>query len=345
VKAARLHTYHTELRLDERDEPKATGPFDVVVRIGGAGLCRTDIHIIEGQWAEKSGVRLPYTLGHENAGWVHEVGSAVSNVEVGDTVIVHPLISCGLCRACRAGDDMHCVRGRFPGINVDGGFAEFLMTSARSVVRLEPTLEPKDIAALADAGLTAYHAVRKAVALLYPGTRAVVIGAGGLGHIGIQCLKALTACRVIVLDPSEPALALAREIGADETVKVDGSQVDTVLEMTDGQGAEAVIDFVGERGAIQDGVAMLREAGSYFVIGYGENVNVPTIDIISTEINFVGNLVGSYNDLAELMVLTAEGKVTLHTRTYELEGVNDAIADLDNGRLQGRGILLPAGVT
>jgi NAD+-dependent secondary alcohol dehydrogenase Adh1 len=345
VKAARLHEYHTELRIDEQDEPKARGPFDVVVRIGGAGLCRTDIHIIEGQWAEKSGVRLPYTLGHENAGWVHEVGSAVSNVGVGDTVIVHPLISCGLCRACRAGDDMHCVQGRFPGINVDGGFAEFLMTSARSVVKLEPTLEPKDIAALADAGLTAYHAVRKAAPLLYPGTRAVVIGAGGLGHIGIQCLKALTACRVIVLDPSEPALALAREIGADEAVKVDGSQVDTVLEMTDGQGAEAIIDFVGEKGAIQDGVAMLREAGSYFVIGYGENIDVPTIDIISTEINFIGNLVGTYNDLAELMVLTAEGKVTLHTRTYELEGVNDAVADLDNGRLQGRGILLPAGVT
>jgi NAD+-dependent secondary alcohol dehydrogenase Adh1 len=240
---------------------------------------------------------------------------------------------------------MHCAQGRFPGINVDGGFAEFLMTSARSVVRLEPTLAPKDIAALADAGLTAYHAVRKAVALLSPGTRAVVIGAGGLGHIGIQCLKALTACAVIVIDPSEPALELAREIGADQTVRVDGSQVDTVLEMTDGQGAEAVIDFVGEKGAIEDGVAMLRQGGSYFVIGYGENINVPTIDIISSEINFVGNLVGTYNDLAELMVLTAEGRVTLHTRTYELEGVNDAIADLDNGRLQGRGILLPAGVT
>ena len=344
MKAARLHTYHTELRLDDQDEPRATGPFDVVVKIGGAGLCRTDIHIIEGQWAEKSGVQLPYTLGHENAGWVHEVGSAVTNVEVGDTVIVHPLITCGLCRACRAGDDMHCAEGRFPGINVDGGFADFLLTSARSVVKLEPTLEPKDIAALADAGLTAYHAVKKASPLLSPGTRAVVIGAGGLGHIGIQCLKALTACRVIVLDPSDPALDLAKEIGADETVKVDGSHVDTVLEMTDGDGVEAVIDFVGEKGAIGDGVAMLREAGSYYVIGYGENVNVPTIDIISEEINFIGNLVGTYNDLAELMVLTAEGKVTLHTRTYELEGVNDAIADLDNGRLQGRGILLPAGV-
>ncbi len=341
MRAARLHAYHEPLELDEVDEPKAEGPLDVVVRIGAAGLCRTDLHIQEGQWAEKSEVKLPYTPGHENAGWVHEIGSAVTNVQVGDTVIVHPFISCGLCHPCRAGDDMHCLTGSFPGINRDGGFAELLLTSARSVVKLDPSLHPKDIAALADAGLTAYHAVKKAASILHPGSRAVVIGAGGLGHIGIQCLKAMTPAEIIVVDPSERARALAGEIGADTTVAADGKQVDTILEMTDGKGAEAIIDFVGERGAIEDGVAMLRQAGSYYVIGYGENINVPTIDIISREINFIGNLVGSYNDLAELMTLTAQGKVTLHTSAYPLDAVNDAMADLDGGRLQGRGILIP----
>ncbi|MFL5856904.1 MAG: NAD(P)-dependent alcohol dehydrogenase, partial [Solirubrobacteraceae bacterium] len=312
----------------------------VIVRMGGAGLCRTDLHIQEGQWAEKSGVELPYTLGHENAGWVHQVGSDVTNVGVGDTVIVHPLVTCGLCRACRAGDDVHCENNAFPGISVDGGFADLLKTSARSVVKLDPSLEPKDIAALADAGLTAIHAVKKAAEILHPGSRAVVIGAGGLGHIGIQCLQAMTPAEIIVVDPSEKARALAGEIGADTTVAADGKQVDTVLEMTDGKGAEAIIDFVGERGAIEDGVAMLRDAGSYYVIGYGENINVPTIDIISREINFIGNLVGSYNDLVDLMTLTAQGKVTLHTSIYPLAAVNDAMADLDQGRLQGRGILI-----
>jgi NAD+-dependent secondary alcohol dehydrogenase Adh1 len=338
--AARLHKYHESLAVEEIAEPTITGPHDVIVRIGGAGLCRTDLHIQEGQWAEKSGVELPYVLGHENAGWVEAIGSDVSNVAVGDTVIVHPLITCGLCRACRAGDDVHCINNLFPGISVDGGFAQLLKTSARSVVKLDPILHPKDIAALADAGLTAYHAVKKAISVLYPGSRAVVIGAGGLGHIGIQCLKAMTPAEIIVVDPSERARALAGEIGADTTVAADGRQVDTILELTDGVGAEAIIDFVGEKGAIEDGVAMLREAGSYYVIGYGENINVPTIDIISREINFIGNLVGSYNDLAELMTLTAHGKVTLHTSTYPLEAVNDAMADLDQGRLQGRGILV-----
>jgi NAD+-dependent secondary alcohol dehydrogenase Adh1 len=343
MKAARLHRYHDPLKVEELAEPKIAGPQDVIVRIGGAGLCRTDLHVQEGQWAEKSGVELPYTLGHENAGWVHEVGSAVTNVAPGDTVILHPLVTCGLCRACRAGDDVHCINSAFPGISVDGGFADLLKTTARSVVKLEPTLHPKDIAALADAGLTAYHAVRKAAPLLYPGTKVVVIGAGGLGHIGIQSLRALTPAEIVVVDPSERALALAGELGADHTVLADGKQVDTVLELTDGVGAEVIVDFVGEKGAIQAGVAMLRQAGSYFVIGYGENIDVPTIDIISREINFIGNLVGSYNDLDELMTLTAQGQVRLHTSVYPLDAVNDAMADLDNGRLQGRGILVPAG--
>jgi NAD+-dependent secondary alcohol dehydrogenase Adh1 len=343
MKAARLHRYHEQLRVEELDEPRITGPHDVIVRIGGAGLCRTDLHIQEGQWAEKSGVQLPYVPGHENAGWVHEVGAAVTNVVPGDTVIVHPLVTCGLCRACRSGDDVHCSNSSFPGISVDGGFAELLKTTARAVVKLEPTLHPKDIAALADAGLTAYHAVKKAVPHLYPGTRAVVMGAGGLGHIGIQCLKALTPAEIVVIDPSERALALAGEVGADHTVQRDGKHVDAVLELTDGAGAQVVIDFVGENGAIEDGVAMLRQAGSYYVIGYGENVNVPTIDIISREINFIGNLVGSYNDLEELMTLAAQERVHLHTSVYPLEAVEDAMADLNHGRLRGRGILVPAG--
>jgi NAD+-dependent secondary alcohol dehydrogenase Adh1 len=351
MKAARLHRYDESipadsLKVEEIDEPKIEGPFDVIVRVGAAGLCRTDIHIIEGQWAplqDPDQSLLPYILGHENSGWVEEVGSGVTHVQPGDTVIMHPLMTCGLCRACRAGDDMHCENGEFPGISRDGGFAQLLKTNARAVVKLDPILEPKDIAALADAGLTAYHAVRKSVPMLYAGTKAVVIGAGGLGHIGIQCLKALTPAEIIVTDPNEKALELAKELGADETVKVEDGYVDTVLEMTNGKGAEVVFDYVGERGAEDDAWKMTRPNGYHYIIGYGGTVEVPTIDVISTERNIIGNLVGTYNDLAELMVLTAQGKVTLHTSTYPLDAVNDAIQDLNTGNLQGRGILIPEG--
>ena len=343
MKAVRLHAYGQRPRVEEVAEPKITKPHDVIVRIGGAGLCRTDLHIVEGQWKDKSHVKLPYTLGHENAGWVHAIGPAVEHVAVGDTVIVHPLISCGFCRHCRAGDDMHCSHGAFPGIDVDGGFAEFLKTGARAVVKLNPTTRPQDVAALADAGLTAYHAVKKAIPLLYPGTHAVVIGGGGgLGHIGIQSLKALTAADVIVVDRSEAALGLAKKYGADHVVLANGGQVAKVKEITGGTGCETVIDFVGEGGAIEDGIAMLRRAGTYYVIGYGGMVNVPAIDMISQEINFVGNLVGTYNDLDELMTLTAQGRVALETRIYSLDAVNAAMDDLDHGKLHGRGIFVPA---
>ena len=341
MRAVRLHEYHQQPAVEQAPEPTISGPFDVIVKIGGAGVCRTDLHIIEGQWAQAMAPGLPYTIGHENAGWVHEIGAAVTNVAVGDTVILHPKTTCGLCRACRAGDDMHCSQSGFPGLSHDGGMAEYLLTSARACVKLDPQTRPEDVAALADAGITAYHAVRKAIPLLYPGTTAVLIGAGGLGHIGIQCLAALTAATIIVVDRNPDALKLAEQLGAHHTVVADGGQIAAVQDLTGGRGAEVVLDFVAEQGAEHDGFQMTGEAGSYFVIGYGGTVTIPTLDIISTERNIIGNIVGTYNDLAELMVLAQAGKVTLHTRTYPLDDALEAIADLDAGRVRGRAILVP----
>jgi NAD+-dependent secondary alcohol dehydrogenase Adh1 len=333
--------YHQNLELTEVDKPEVTGPHDVIVKIGGAGVCRTDLHILEGQWAPKTNVPLPYTIGHENAGWVDAIGSAVTNVKVGDKVIMHPLITCGLCRACRFGDDVHCENSQFPGIDTDGGYADYLKTSARSVVKIDDSLEPADVAALADAGLTAYHAAAKAARKLRAGDRCVMIGAGGLGHIGIQVLKALSPADLIVVDRNPDALKLAQEIGADITVVADGAEVQQVLDITGGHGAEQVIDFVGEGGSTSKGLDMTRRAGDYHVVGYGENVDIPTIDIISTERNIIGNLVGSYNDLVELMALAARGKVTLHTAKYRLDQFQDALDDLDAGKVRGRAILIP----
>ncbi|MCH1990977.1 zinc-binding dehydrogenase, partial [Achromobacter xylosoxidans] len=141
--------------------------------------------------------------------------------------------------------------------------AEYLLTSARACVKLDSATRPQDVAALADAGITAYHAVRKMLPLLYPGTTCVVIGAGGLGHIGIQCLAALTATNIVVVDRNPDALALAKELGATETVLADGSQVAAVADLTGGEGADVVLDFVAEEGAEGEGFAMTRRAGSY----------------------------------------------------------------------------------
>jgi len=342
LKAVRVHAYHADPVIDDIAEPKLEGPLDVIVKIGGAGVCRTDLHILEGQWAQAMAPTLPYVIGHENAGWVHAVGEGVTNVRPGDTVILHPQPSCGLCRACRGGRDMQCTAAFFPGLSDnDGGMAEYMRTTARACVTLDPRTQPADVAALADAGITAYHAVRKAVPLLYPGTTAVVQGAGGLGHIGIQCLRALTATRIVVVDRNPAALELAGELGADELVQADGGEVDAVTSLTDGAGADVVFDFVAEEGAEGRGWAMTGPSGSYYVIGYGGELRIPTLDVISTERNVIGNIVGTYNDLAELMVLAQAGKVHLHTVRYPLTAALDALRDLAAGSVRGRAILVP----
>ena len=342
MKAVRVHEYHVDPSIDDIPEPTISGPLDVIVKIGGAGVCRTDLHILEGQWAEAMGPELPYVIGHENAGWVAEIGPGVTNVAVGDTVILHPQPSCGLCLACRAGRDMQCSNAFFPGLsNNDGGMAEYLRTTARSCVPLDPSTNPADVAALADAGITAYHAVRKAVPMLPPGTTAVVQGAGGLGHIGIQCLAALTATRIVVVDRNPDALALASKLGADATVVADGTEVDQVKELTKGAGADVVLDFVAEQGAEAQAWAMTAPAGSTFVIGYGGQLSIPTLDFVAGEKNVIGNIVGTYTDLAELMVLAQAGKVTLHTQQYPLANALDALHDLDAGKVRGRAILVP----
>jgi NAD+-dependent secondary alcohol dehydrogenase Adh1 len=341
MKAIRVHSYGQPPRLDDVPEPRATGPDDVVVRIGGAGLCRTDLHIIDGWFADVIPSELPVVLGHENAGWVHAVGPAVEHLAVGDSVICHPNLTCGVCGACRAGDDMRCASGpSLPGLTCDGGMAELFRTSARAIVKLAADAEPTELAALADAGLTAYHAVGKAVPALGPGTSAVTVGAGGLGHIGIQCLKTMTPAQVIAVDTSEDALKLALDCGADQVIAADGQQAQQVRDIT-GRGADAVFDFVGEDSTIGDSVAMLRPGGTYYLVGYGGTVTLPTLQLVLGEITVVGNLIGTHPDLAGLADLAHQGKVVLHSTRYPLAAASDAIDDLRHGRIRGRAILVP----
>ena len=347
MKAAVLHRYDEKLTADQFvqyetvADPKIAKPTDVVVRIGGAGVCRTDLHVVEGIWRDKVSVKLPYIMGHENAGWVEAIGNGVTSVKVGDPVICHPLVRSGHCLACRRGHDMQAEESSFPGINADGGYAQYLLSGERALIKLPKTLAPKDVAPYTDAGLTAYRAAKKASRHLLPGEYVVCIGAGGLGHIGIQVLAALCAAEIIVVDRSDTALGLAKECGAHHTVKGDGNEVEAVLALTKGKGAEAVIDFVGEGDSINRGLAMTRNAGFYYVVGYGGQISLPAMDMITSEKTIVGNLVGTYAELVELMALADRGLVNLHTREYKLSQANDALHDLHHGRIQGRGVLIP----
>jgi NAD+-dependent secondary alcohol dehydrogenase Adh1 len=347
MKAAVLHRYDEKLSgsdfvtYQDVEDPKILTPNDVIVRIGGAGVCRTDLHIVEGIWREKSNVALPYIMGHENAGWVEAIGSGVEGVKVGDPIICHPLVTSGHCLACRRGNDMHSDGSSFPGINANGGYAQYLRTTQRSLIKLPKTLAPKDVAPYTDAGLTAYRAAKKASRHLLPGQFAVVIGCGGLGHIGIQVLKALCAATVIAVDRSLGSLDLARSCGADLVVKADGDEVQTIKDLTGGHGAEAVIDFVGEGDAVANGLAATRNDGFYYIVGYGGKVEIPTLDMIASEKTIVGNLVGTYAELVELMALADSGRVNLRTKEYRLSEANQALLDLHHGKVHGRAVLIP----
>lgn len=344
----RIIGFEQPARLEEVPEPKISGPLDVIVRVAGAGVCRTDLHILEGAWREAlPNVKPPFTLGHENAGWIEEVAADVSNLKPGDPVILHPQPSCGFCRACRAGHDMHCTGGSFfPGFDgTDGGYAEYLKTTARAVIPLAPGTEPGSLAPFADAGITAYHAVKKIAAQLYPGTTAVVIGVGGLGHFGVQILRAMSPAHVVVLDARPERLDFARSLGADDAFATgeDGG-VRAVREVTGGLGADVVLDFVGEHGTPDTSMKMLRRGGTYSIVGYGGTVQSKTVDMILGEFTVVGNIVGTYNDLAELMELNHQGKVRITAQRFPLESAVDVLRALDAGQIEGRAVLVPAGV-
>jgi NAD+-dependent secondary alcohol dehydrogenase Adh1 len=346
VRAARLYGYDETLqgpefvRLDEVPEPRIEEPDEVLVRVGGAGVCRTDLHIVQGLWDDALVVDPPYILGHENAGWVEEVGPAVRGVSPGDPVVVLPGLSDGTCATCRRGEDNLCETLVWIGIQRDGGFAELVKARERNMIPLPEGLEPRQAAPFADAGLTAYHVAKRAAAEMEPDGTAVIIGAGGLGHVGIQALRALSPVRIVVVEVSDVARRLAEDVGADQVLDGGDAPVERIQELTGGRGADAVLDFVAEGEVPGQAMAMLRPGGTYFVVGYGGTLEVPTMEFL-TEKRVIGNVGGTSAELMELMALADRGKVQLETVNYPLERINEAITDLRDLRVRGRAVVIP----
>ncbi len=340
MKAAVLSSYHNPLELVERPQPEPSGARDVVVRIAGAGVCATDLHAIDGLM-DAVGVTLPLVLGHENAGYVYAVGADVTAASVGDAVLVYPPYSCGLCVSCRRGIDMHCERHQFTGLTRDGGFAEYVLVDERSLLRLPEGVDPAAVAPHADAGITAYHAVKKLLPRLGPGSTAALIGVGGVGHIALQLVRLLGGARVIAVETDERRQRLARELGADEVIGGRDDVVSSVREATNGVGPDVVFDFVGTDATHAASLEMLARNGVYSVVGYGGAIAVPSVALIGQETTIAGNLVGSWIDLWELVQLHASGRLTLRTEQHRLDDVNDVLGALRDGDITGRAVLVP----
>jgi D-arabinose 1-dehydrogenase-like Zn-dependent alcohol dehydrogenase len=344
--AARLHEYTDDmsegLTIETVDRPAISRSDGVVVEVEGAGWCQTDNHIIEGMWEEYVPQPLPMTLGHENAGIVAETGEEVEVVSEGDQVICHPVQTCGTCRPCRQGETMYCENSSFNGLTTDGGFADALLTNERAVIPLPEGVDPVDIAPHADAGITAYHAAKKAVDELNPGNTAVIIGIGGLGHIGLQCVDAMSAAEIVAVDLKDSALDLADSYGADHLVNPEDDDLRAVVEsITDGTGAAQVLDFVGADVTTEYAPDITAAGGDHHIIGYGGHIHEPSQALVDGEFSFVGNIVGRFAELQELVALVDQGEVDLHTSRYDLDEVNTVAERLEHREIDGRAVITP----
>lgn len=347
MKAALLKKFDESLKgpdwlsYEEVPDPVIEAPNDVIVRIGGAGVCGTDLQLIRGSWCDHMRIELPIILGHENAGWVEEIGSDVTSVRVGDPVIVYPMGGEKGAASAPPGGQRAGRPGFYPGFNRDGGFAEYMLTEESMLLRLPSLLSPMDTAPLADAGLTSYNVVRRASKHQSPGQYTLVVGAGGLGHLAIQLLGVLSPAEIIAVDKSEAALDLARSLGAHYTFMAEDSYTTKIMALTGGRGVETVMDFVGTDVAVEKGMSVTRRGGHYYLVGYGGRLNIPTIKIIRSEKTIVGILGGSFSDFKELLTMVDRGLVKLSIQEYSLHNANKALLDLRDGRNRGRSVLIP----
>ena len=349
MRALRLMAWKSEPEFVEVPAPQA-GPGQVVIRVGGAGACHSDLHLMHDFDAGQLPWGPPFTLGHENAGWVHEVGDGVRGVQIGQPVAVYGPWGCGTCERCRAGVETYCenpaatsVPGGGGGLGLDGGMAEFMLVpDARFLVPLPEGLDPVAAAPLTDAALTPYHAVRRSWHKLPPGSTAVVIGVGGLGHLAVQILKATTAALIIAVDTRPEALKLAEACGADITLASGDTTATDIRLATGGRGADVILDFVGADATLALGAKAARTVGDLTIVGIAGGTLPVSFFSLPYETSVQTTYWGSRPELAEVLTLAARGLVRPTVTTFPLEHAADAYAKLAAGELSGRAVITPA---
>jgi propanol-preferring alcohol dehydrogenase len=338
VRAARLHEIGKPLRIDEVPVPEVSGD-EVLVRIAGAGVCHTDVHVRSGEFPLPSDAEWPLTLGHENAGFVEAAGPEATGLEKGDPVIVWGARGCGRCRHCRQGHESVCNIAHWV---AGGGYADYMhLPESRLAVRLDG-IDPAEAAPLADAGLTPYRAIKRALPYLYPGGTAVLIGIGGLGHLAIQILRALSpGTEILAVDVNGDRLALALELGADRAIDARGDPIAEIARLTRGDGASAVLDLVGLDSTLRVAAAAVARRGILVQVGIGGGTLPLGFFATRPEAVITNSFWGSREELEELVALGAQGRVRARITRYALAEVNEVLDMLERGEISGRAVLVP----
>ena len=343
--AYRLLQAQTQPEFQEVPEPHA-GPGQVVVRVAGSGLCHTDFTVISrerGYWKDQPP---PFTLGHEIAGWVEELGTGVARFRPGDAVAIDPnWASCGRCHMCRSGEENHCLYQkaiRAPGVGYDGGHAPYVLVPEGRFLVPIGDLDPIKAAPLSDAGITTYTAIKSALPGIWPGSTVVVIGVGGLGLYAVQFLRQLTGARVVAVDSTEARLKLAREYGADDVVLSGPDAAEHIRELSGGVGATFVLDCVGVNATLVTAVAALSWRGRLAMVGAGGGSIPFDFFKVPPGAQLVTSLNGGSIALMEVVGLAALGRLKILVDRYPLDAAKQAYDDFEQGRLVGRAVLMPA---
>jgi propanol-preferring alcohol dehydrogenase len=349
MRALRLESWKSDPVLTEVPRPEP-GRGEVLVQVGAAGACHSDLHLMHDFEPDTLPWSPPFTLGHENAGWVHTLGEGVHGLELGQPVAVVGAWGCGRCEHCLAGLETYCedpasapVPAGGGGLGLDGGMADYLLVpAARHIVPLPDGLTPVLAAPLTDAGLTPYHAVRRSLGKLSPTSTAVVLGVGGLGHLAIQILRAMTGAHVIAVDPKESARQLATSSGADLVLAPGPDLVDTVRESTRGHGADVVLDFVGSDSSLASAAAMVRQLGDLTIVGIAGGSLPVSFFGLPYEASVQTTYWGNRTELTELLDLAARGLLTPEISTFSLAEAPEVYSSLAAGDISGRAVIVPS---
>ncbi len=347
MKAVQYRTFGGSPEVVEIDKP-VVGPGQVLLKVTASGLCHSDVFVMSIPAEQYFLGALPLTLGHEGAGTIVELGAGVRNVEVGQNVAVYGPWGCGMCHQCAQGHENYCLRAAdlnifAPGLGSPGSMAEYMVVDdARHLVDIG-TLDPAVAAPLTDAALTPYHAIKPLLPKLGAGTTTVVLGVGGLGHLGIQILRALSGTRIIALDVDEAKLQLAKDSGADETLlSTDPLVVDRIREMTGGHMAEGVFDFAGFQETLDIAKQCVAVGGDFKIVGLG--MGGATIPVGFFTMPYEASVSTTYwgyrDELMEVIDLAKEGKLKVHVEKFAIDDAPKAYQKLHDGSLLGRAVVV-----
>ena len=348
--AARMHGYNKPLVLEDIKVPEIL-PDQVLVRVGGAGMCRSDVQLVDGYFAEALKTKFPITPGHEIAGLVAALGDRVpesAQLAVGDQVVVAAGWGDGICRQCRLGNEQLCEHGSWPGFGPPGGYAEFVPVPYRQLIRIEHKLTWEELAPLTDAGVTPYRGIKKlrAAGVLGPDRVVGVFGASGLGTYAVQYAKLLSSgATVVAFARNDEKLAIAKQLGADVAINTRGKSLNDLqaelFKFTDRRALDAAMDCVGAEETIRTGIGLLATAGVYASAGLvGTKIDIPLFPFTAREITYHGSFWANYSDLQEVLALAQKGKIKHSIKRIQFKDVNENLDLLRAGDIVGRAVIV-----